>query len=83
MRENADQNNSEYGHFLRGDSVQPRHRIFVKGCGILSFAKNMGKNIGKSLIYKYGQKPLDHPKQSPIDTLKTALKKSNSKTTTN
>ena len=27
-------------------SVQPRDRIFVKGYGFLSFAKNMGKNIG-------------------------------------
>ena len=30
-------------------SVQPRDRIFVKGCGSLSFAKNMGRNIGKNL----------------------------------
>ena len=27
-------------------SVQPR--VFVKGYGFSSFAKNMGKNIGKS-----------------------------------
>ena len=27
-------------------SVQPRDRIFVKGYGFLSFAKNVGKNIG-------------------------------------
>ena len=27
-------------------SVQPRDRIFVKGCGFLSFSKNMGENIG-------------------------------------
>ena len=27
-------------------SVQPRDQIFVKDCGFLSFAKNMGKNIG-------------------------------------
>ena len=30
-------------------SVQPRDWIFVKGCGYLSFAKNMGKNIGKNI----------------------------------
>ena len=29
-------------------SVQPRDRIFVKGYGYLSFAGNMGKNIGKN-----------------------------------
>ena len=28
-------------------SVQPRDQIFVKGYGFLSFAKNMGRNIGK------------------------------------
>ena len=27
-------------------SVQPKYRIFVKDYGFLSFAKNMGKNIG-------------------------------------
>ena len=38
-------------------SVQPRDRIFVKGYGFLSFAKNMSKkiskNISKSLVDKY------------------------------
>ena len=27
--------------------VQPKYRIFVKGYGLLFFAKNMGRNIGK------------------------------------
>ena len=27
--------------------VQPRDRIFVKGYGLLSFARNMGKNVGQ------------------------------------
>ena len=35
-------------------SIQPRYRMFVKGYGFLSFAKNMGK----SLSNKYGQKLL-------------------------
>ena len=30
-------------------SVQPRDRIFVKGYGYLSFAKNMCKTIGKNI----------------------------------
>ena len=30
-------------------SVQPRDRIFVKGYGFLSFAKNMCKDIGKNM----------------------------------
>ena len=32
-------------------SIEPRNRIYVKGYGFLSFAKNMGK----SLTNKYGQ----------------------------
>ena len=30
-------------------SVQPGDRIFAKGYGFLSFAKNMGKNIDKNI----------------------------------
>ena len=45
-------------------SVQPRDRSFVKGYGFLSFAKNMGKNIGKKCSH-------DHAKQSTTDALKT------------
>ena len=45
-------------------SVQPRDPIFVKGYGFLTFAKDMGKNISKSiskiLSGKYSQKLLDH-----------------------
>ena len=40
-------------------SVQPRDKMFVKSCGFLSIAKNMGENIGKniskSLNSKYSQ----------------------------
>ena len=39
-------------------SIEPRDRIYVKGYGFLSFAKNMGK----SLSNKYGQKLLDSAK---------------------
>ena len=64
---------------MPGYSVQPRDRIFVKGYGFLSFAKNIykytGKNIGKNLSGKYPQKRLDHAKQSAIDGLKTTSKK--------
>ena len=46
--------------------VQPRAWIFVKGCGFLSFAKNMSKNLVKdrslSLSGKYSQNSLDHVK---------------------
>ena len=29
-------------------SVQPRERIFVKGCGFLVFVRNLGRNIRKT-----------------------------------
>ena len=52
-------------------SIEPRDRIYVKGYGFLSFAKNMGK----SLSNKYGQKPLDSAKKSTTDAIKTASKR--------
>ena len=52
-------------------SIEPRHRIYVKGYGFLSFAKNMGK----SLINNYGQKLLDSTKKSTADAIKIASKK--------
>ena len=59
-------------------SVQFRDQIFVKVYGILSFVKDMNKNIGKnitkSLSSKYSQKILNHAKQSPIGTSKKQLK---------
>ena len=57
-------------------SVQPRDKLFIKGCGFLSFAKNMdktiGKNISKILSIKYRKKNFDHAKQSATGALKTA-----------
>ena len=52
-------------------STEPRDRIYVKGYGFLSFAKNMGKNLSN----KYGQKLLDIAKKSITDTIKTASKR--------
>ena len=57
-------------------SIEPRHRVYVKGYGFLSFAKNMGKN----LTNKYGQKLLDSAKKSTTDAIKTASKKAIQKT---
>ena len=56
-------------------SIEPRNRIYVKGYGFLSF----GKNMGKSLSNKYGQKLLDSAKKSTTVAKKTASKKNNSK----
>ena len=57
-------------------SIEPRDRIYVKGYGFLSFAKNMGK----SLSNKYGQKRLDSAKKSTTDAIETALKREIQKT---
>ena len=53
-------------------AVEPRYiymceRIYVKGYGFLSFAKNMGK----SLSNKYDQELLDSAKKSTTDAVKT------------
>ena len=52
-------------------SIEPRDKIYVKGYGFLSFAKN----IGKGLSHKYGQKLLDGAIKSTTDAIKTALKR--------
>ena len=52
-------------------SIEPRDRIYVKGYGFLSFAKNMGK----SLSNKYDQKLIDSAKRSTTDAIKIASKK--------
>ena len=57
-------------------SIEPRDRIYVKGYGFLSFAKNMGK----SLSNKYSKKLLDTAKKSTADAIKTASKRAIQKT---
>ena len=56
-------------------SAEPTGRIFVKGYGYSSLAKNMGKNISEKLSGKYKQKRLGHAKQSDTDALKTTSKR--------
>ena len=61
-----------------GYSIEPRDRIFVKGYGFLSFAKNMGTHatkLAKSLSNKYGQNLLDNAKKSTTDVIKVASKR--------
>ena len=58
-------------------SIEPRDRIYVKGYGFLSFAKNMGK----SLSNKYSQKLLDSAKKSTTDAIKITSKRAIQKTT--
>ena len=52
-------------------SIEPRDRIYVKGYGFLSFAKDMGKNLSN----KYGQKLFDSAKKSTTDVIKSASKR--------
>ena len=57
-------------------SIEPRDRIYVKGCGFLSFAKNMGKSSSN----KCGQKLVDSAKKSTTDAIKTASTRTIQKT---
>ena len=52
-------------------SIKPRDKIYEKGYGFLSFAKNMGKILSN----KYGQEHLDSAKKSTTDAIKTASKR--------
>ena len=52
-------------------SIELRDRIYVKGFGFLSFAKNIGKNLSN----KYGQNIFYTAKKSTADAIKTVLKK--------
>ena len=51
-------------------SIEPKGRIYVKGYGLLSFAKKHGSQLSS----KYGHKRLDNVKKSTKDAIKTASK---------
>ena len=51
-------------------------RIYIKGYGFLSFAKNMGTHI----CNKFGQKLLDSSKKCTTGAIKTPSKRENQKT---
>ena len=57
-------------------SIEPRDRIYMKGYGFLSFAKNIGKNSSN----KYSQKVIDTAKKSTTDAIKTPSKRAIQKT---
>ena len=54
-------------------SMEPRDRIYVKGYGFLSFARNMSNKYGQKLI-------IDTAKKSATDAIKTASKRAIQKT---
>ena len=56
--------------------VEPRDRIYVKGYGFLSFAKNIGKNLSN----KYSQENIDTAKKFATDAIKTASQQAIQKT---
>ena len=55
-------------------SLEPKDRIYVKGYGFLSFAKNIGTNLSS----KYGKK-LDSAKKSTTDAIKLLQKEQSKK----
>ena len=57
-------------------SIEPRDRIYVKGYGFLSFAKNMGTHLSN----KYSQKLINTAKKSISGTIKNASKRAIQKT---
>ena len=65
-------------------SLQPRGRISLKGYEFFLllkiWVKILVKNISKNLSGKYGQKLLNHAKQSTTYSIKTASKKAIQKT---
>ena len=52
-------------------SIELKDRIYVKGYGVLSFAKSMCKNLSN----KYSQKLLDCAKKTGADAIKAASKR--------
>ena len=56
--------------------IEPKDRIYVKGYGFLSFAKNKDKKLSN----KYSQKRLDSAKKSTTDAIKTSSKRGIQKT---
>ena len=52
-------------------SIEPSDRIYLKGHGFLSFAKNMGNYLSS----KYCQKRLENAKKSTTDAIKTTWKR--------
>ena len=48
-------------------SIERKDRIYVKGYGFLTFAKNIDKTVST----KYSQNLLDNAKNSTIDAIKT------------
>ena len=57
-------------------SIEPKDRVYVKGYGFLSFAKNMGTHLSS----KYNQKILESAKNSTTGAIKTPSRRAIEKT---
>ena len=64
------------------NSIEPWEKIYVKGYGFLSFAKNMGKNLSNKFSQKLlkFKKHFYSAKKSATDAIKTASKRAIQKT---
>ena len=63
-------------HIKMRYSIEPKNRIHIRVYGLLSFAKDMGKNFSN----KYSEKLLDAAKKSTTDAIKTVSKRAIQKT---
>ena len=61
----------EIEYKVKLNSVESRDVIYVKGYELLSFIKNIRKNVSS----KYGQKLLENIKRTATDALKIASKR--------
>ena len=52
-------------------SIEPKHKLYAKDYGFLSFTKNRSKSIGTNFNNKYNHKPLDGATKSTTVTTKT------------
>ena len=57
-------------------SIEPKDRLYVKGYGFLSFAKNMSRHLSN----KYSKNFLDSVKKFTTDAIKTSSKRAIQKT---
>ena len=65
----------EIEYKVKLNSVESRDVIYVKGYELLSFIKNIRKNVSS----KYGQKLLENIKKTATDALKIASKREGKK----
>ena len=74
--------NATFNYIKMRYSIKPKERRHLRGCGFLSFARNIGTHatkVAKNMSNKYGQKLADTAKKICNRCDKNSFKKSNSK----